>query len=851
MESGARSAPGGGRRARPEESPRQAARGKARYNDVDDDWREHTGSWAAEPDTSSWVRDPDTGQWSRSDDDPRVQAWREEAARRETPGPNPSGRRELPAAPAKPESPRQDPDDWRTPRGGDAGPSSPRSAMPAAPRSAMPSAPRSATPYGPGADPSYPAAPRSGTPYGSPRRELPSGRARAADDTAFGSAPTGGPAYDNGTPGGPTYGGAPGGPAYGSARRALPSGRARAADDTAFGSAPSGGPAPATGPDYGSGGPDYGSGGPAYGSGGYGNASAGGPTYGSAQTSGPEYGSAQAGGPEYGSAQAGGPAYGAARRELPSGRARPDDDQNDYRGRGPGGSAPYDDAPYDDAPYDDSPGESSYGGRRNGNPYGKGPGNAPRSGLAFGEGPGNTPRGGPAYGEGPSNASRSGPVYGDGPLGSAPRGGTAYADGPGNSPRSGPAYGDGLGNGSRGDGASYRDGSGNGSRGDDASYRDGSGNGSRGDDASYRDGSGNGSRGDDALYGDGSGNGLRGGTPYGDGPGSASRGGVPLDGGPSDYRTGSRRRADEPPAGGGRRRAAPEIGYGDPAGTDSWRHDLDDGTNPSWQTRDPGAGPSASRQARGTEAPPWSGGASPPDARQPGDWRLEFAERPESDGRGSAPYREGGGEDWRQGLADDSSNLGEGESRRYGTSDFVPFRSSGAASVPRASNLSMTSTSLISPVPREQRDPMVRPQRSGNGLQESPSGSYERRPVTGGFPTSRRSDLLDPDDEEDDQDSGGLLAAIGYTVIWYGVPIVLFVVYMLVIDSGSQSHALGTLGKAAPQFLISLVLSVLVALGLRRFSSSWKAISVGLAAAVVGAGLATVLSSAITGNSLS
>jgi hypothetical protein len=166
----------------------------------------------------------------------------------------------------------------------------------------------------------------------------------------------------------------------------------------------------------------------------------------------------------------------------------------------------------------------------------------------------------------------------------------------------------------------------------------------------------------------------------------------------------------------------------------------------------------------------------------------------------------------------------------------------------------MTSTSLVSPMSREQRDlrdPMVRPQRSGNGFQQSQTGSYERRPVTGGFPTSRRSDLLDPDDEEGDQDSGGPLAAIGYTVIWYGVPLVLFVVYMLVVDTGSQSHALSTLAKAAPQFLISLVLSVVVALGLRKFSSSWKAISVGLAAAVVGGGLATVISSAITGNSLS
>jgi hypothetical protein len=74
---------------------------------------------------------------------------------------------------------------------------------------------------------------------------------------------------------------------------------------------------------------------------------------------------------------------------------------------------------------------------------------------------------------------------------------------------------------------------------------------------------------------------------------------------------------------------------------------------------------------------------------------------------------------------------------------------------------------------------------------------------------------------------------------------------MLIINRGSQSHALDTASKAAPQFGVSLVLSMLVAVGIRWVSSSWKAISVGLAAAVVGGGLATVLSSAITGNSLS
>ncbi|MGK5679881.1 hypothetical protein [Actinoplanes sp. URMC 104] len=247
--------------------------------------------------------------------------------------------------------------------------------------------------------------------------------------------------------------------------------------------------------------------------------------------------------------------------------------------------------------------------------------------------------------------------------------------------------------------------------------------------------------------------------------------------------------------------------------------------------------------ARPAEPPPWSQPADTGRRSEPGAWQLE--ERRER-ARGSATYRDGGGADWRRELAD-RSNLTEGESRRFGTSDYQPFRAGGSAAVSGQSNLSTTSTSLISPVPREATAVAQRGPASWNG----PSGAYERRPVAGGYPTGRKSDLLDPDDEEDDQESGGPLAAVGYTVIWYGVPVVLFVGYMLVLGGGAQGHALQTLGKAAPQFLVSLVLSVLVALGLRFVSHSWKAISVGLAAAVVGGGLATVLTSAITGNSLS
>jgi hypothetical protein len=132
------------------------------------------------------------------------------------------------------------------------------------------------------------------------------------------------------------------------------------------------------------------------------------------------------------------------------------------------------------------------------------------------------------------------------------------------------------------------------------------------------------------------------------------------------------------------------------------------------------------------------------------------------------------------------------------------------------------------------------------------AGAYERRSASNLTGAVGRSDNLLESDEEDDfeANNGGPLSAVGYTVIWYGVPVVLFVLYMLVLNNVQQAHALGTLADAAPQFGLSLVLSMLVAVGIRWVSGTWKSASVGLAAAVMGGGLATVLASAITGNAL-
>ncbi len=278
----------------------------------------------------------------------------------------------------------------------------------------------------------------------------------------------------------------------------------------------------------------------------------------------------------------------------------------------------------------------------------------------------------------------------------------------------------------------------------------------------------------------------------------------------------------------------------------------------------------------------------------PAAWQREERERQD---RGSATYREGGTGDWRRALVD-PSDLADGESRRYGTEDFTPFRPTGSARVtppPGPSNIPtsppvtarppMPTSPPVSgrpPIPtspppagprpvspsvgRGREDALVGAERSAAARWQDPpdtqwpprdatgsfrTGSYERR-ASGSLDASpsRSSNLLDPDEDGIEEKAGGPLAAVGYTVVWYGVPVVLFVFYMLVLNGSQQAHALTTLAHAAPQFGLSLVLSMIVAVGLRWASGSWKAASVGLAAAVMGGGLATVLSSAITGNAL-
>ncbi|MFB6391591.1 hypothetical protein [Polymorphospora lycopeni] len=126
-------------------------------------------------------------------------------------------------------------------------------------------------------------------------------------------------------------------------------------------------------------------------------------------------------------------------------------------------------------------------------------------------------------------------------------------------------------------------------------------------------------------------------------------------------------------------------------------------------------------------------------------------------------------------------------------------------------------------------------------------------------PATRDDGLLDPD-------PGGAVASVLYTAAWYAVPLLFLFVWMLTLDStapagcvtdaagggcGSpRANAVNSMLDGAPRFGAALATSLAVAVLLRWASGTWRAVSVGLAAAVVGGGLSTVLLSAITGEPL-
>ncbi|WP_221324925.1 hypothetical protein [Actinoplanes sp. L3-i22] len=911
-----------------------------RYNANPTNWREDTSSWDADEDSSNWTRDPDTGQWSRGDEDPRVLAWRAEAARREQ---MKQGETALPAEPGGPAGwdgggRRGRRDDEATgpvggmpggplpPAGMPDGPGArPRSAMPDSPaarqRSAMP-APRSAMPASPPAGGGWsnagampgPATPRSAMPGGAPWNgadqpdPAASGRFRAEQQYGSGPYPAqrgasesygaadpyaAAGSYGAGSAGGGSFGGAdPYGNDNGGRRRApepepeaWPGRQARRDDDYAAESWRQG-PMPPRPRELPAGQSDWSE-----------------------------------------------PGYG-AQRELPAGRRAEERDprQGGYGAPEPDGWAVREQRqqPGYGAPEPDrGPRQGGYGApRQNGYDDTYGAPQPDRGGYA-GQGWSDTRRVNGARELPPGNPSRE-PSYGMRELPAAPRkpayGGQRELPG-GPSPQpSQAAWSDQDPPGFEAETDRY----GNPRRRDDRDDPPFGGGGGRepGDrraPGAYDGVSADGGNGQ-VSGGNGAANGFGGYRREADpatGPGPGGDWRAELNGGgsaaapvsgASGYRAaatpGGDWRADLNGGGGAAAgAAAPVAGYrataaagpdwraemgGAPAAgaapttittavppAGDWRAEMNGTVTGSAPVSGaagagyrPAADPGADWRAdlNGTAAAPASGAAGYRAAAGP-DWRTDMSTAPTSGAApaavapvsGAAGYRAAPGSapevgaDWRRELA----APGDGDPQRFSTSDFPPFQPSGSAAVANGSNLALSATSVISTAgagaapasigsPGSVEEDTSWPPRRGvsSALFEN-TGSYERRPVSSGLLSGQQNDLLDPGDEDEAEKSNSPLAAVGYTIGWYGVPVVLFVIGILLVNTGQRAHALQTLANAAPEFGISLGLSIVVAFGLRFATTAWKSASVGLAAAVVGGGLATVLASAITGNSLS
>lgn len=139
-----------------------------------------------------------------------------------------------------------------------------------------------------------------------------------------------------------------------------------------------------------------------------------------------------------------------------------------------------------------------------------------------------------------------------------------------------------------------------------------------------------------------------------------------------------------------------------------------------------------------------------------------------------------------------------------------------------------------------------------------PTGSTRRGFGSASLGSSRRlqDDLLDPN-------PGGPFLAVLYAAAWYSVPVLVFLVWLLTLDTSvpagcvtdvtgggcdsERARAMELVVSAAPRFGTAFASSLVCAVLLRWWGSTWRARSVGLAAAVVGGGISTVLLSVLSG----
>ncbi|MFY1635390.1 hypothetical protein ACN27F_19300 [Solwaraspora sp. WMMB335] len=185
--------------------------------------------------------------------------------------------------------------------------------------------------------------------------------------------------------------------------------------------------------------------------------------------------------------------------------------------------------------------------------------------------------------------------------------------------------------------------------------------------------------------------------------------------------------------------------------------------------------------------------------------------------------------------------------------------------VPGREGTFWSGTRLAADDPRWVEAPASAPRSPAVALPSAPRSRAlpEQRPRPSYQLPSQRRLTYRIDDELIDADQGGYLSSLLYTAAWYAVPVVAFLIWSLTLDGtpanadcvpgldgdclSARTQAINSLLTAAPQFAYALMISLVLAALIRWVSGTWRAASVGLAAAVIGGGMSTVLASAITG----
>jgi len=117
---------------------------------------------------------------------------------------------------------------------------------------------------------------------------------------------------------------------------------------------------------------------------------------------------------------------------------------------------------------------------------------------------------------------------------------------------------------------------------------------------------------------------------------------------------------------------------------------------------------------------------------------------------------------------------------------------------------------------------------------------------------------------EDAEAEYGYVGAVLATIGWYAIPTLLYVTWALLLDGSvrpgcvdapgasclaPRAAALRNLIEGLPQLELAILTSVLVALLIRWVTGTWRGLTVGFAAALVGAGTAVALFSTLTATS--